>query len=141
MLEMCEIAFRSIGAQRMDSLLESGTMYLYKGTKPTDADAYTSGGSAGGYSGDLLVTYPSASTSYTYHTGTYLVTLATSTDQIASATGTATWFAHEYSQGRTIIGSISDQVAQTGDMWLLDDALVSGNLAIITSFEFIIQSS
>jgi hypothetical protein len=131
-LEMASDAFNYLVSYYTESILDGSAIYWFKGTMPANADAYTVNTD---YTADLLATFAIGDTTFNSSSSTLQTTMTNCNDVTASGTGTVTWFAAENGTHR-IIGTVSTQTAGTGDMFVLDDNVVSGSSVSISSFEF-----
>jgi hypothetical protein len=122
------------GCDAVAALCNSGTVKIYAGSQPTDANTAVSGQT-------LLATLTFSATAFgsSAASGTTPSRKATATanaitdDTSADATGTATWFRVLKSNGTTVVmdGSVGTSGA---DMNLATTSLVAGEDVSITSF-------
>ena len=114
------------------ALFNSGTIKVYNGSQPTDANTAVSGQT-------LLATFTCASTAFgsssasgTTPTRSSVATAASISDVTAAATGTAAWFRALKSDGTTVI--CDGSVGTSGcDLNMTDTSLTSGETCSISS--------
>lgn len=116
----------------LKALFNTGTIKVYQGTRPTDANAALG-------SQTLLATFTFASTAFgsssasgTSPSRVMTATAAAISDVTGAATGTAQWFRAFESNGTTIICD-GDVGTSGSDLNMTDTSITSGETASISS--------
>lgn len=118
----------------LDAGAGPGVLKIYNGSQPADPDTAVSGQTL---LAELTLNDPAFGAAADAAPGGQATANAITDDSSANATGTATWFRAEDSDGNAIIdGDVSTTAAGTGDLQLNSTSIQSGATVEVTSWTY-----
>ncbi len=126
-------AGRDAALDALGALLDGGSLRVYNGSKPANADAALSGNT-------LLAQLPLGSPAFAAASGGSMASNTITSDLDANATGTATWASFVTSGGARVHDVTCGEAADTPDLELDDKDIQLGGIVACSGYTFVLPA-